>query len=81
MRFIIWFTGGLAQECNTRFESGVGFIQVRQKRSKTIQTSLTEPELPLALSAKYRLFMDNWLKPDRQCNFDCREMIKTYFVL
>ena len=30
MRFIIWLTGSgrLAQECNSRFESGVGFIQV-----------------------------------------------------
>ena len=68
MRFIIWFTGGgrLAQECNTRFESGIGFIQVSLKSDQKtiIHFYFKEPKLPLTLPTKYRLLVDNWLKPD-----------------
>ena len=45
MRFIIWLTGSgrLAQECNSRFESGVGFIQVSSKTDqKTINSFLLQ---------------------------------------
>ena len=86
MRFIIWLTGSgrLAQECNSRFESGVGFIQVSSKTDqKTINSFFTSksPNYPSPYPPNIDCSWTIGSNPTDSVILTAGKMIKTYFVL